>query len=367
MTDIRYEEEHDLLRQEARRWLAERAPIAEVRRLLQDERGDDPASWRELCELGWVGLVLPESCGGAGLGIGHLAVLLEESGRSLLPSPLLPATLAGLAIEFGASEAQRAAWLPALASGDELATIAHVEPDGAWAFDATRCERKDGAISGEKRMVWGGATAHWLIVPFRQEGRLRLARIDATRDGVARRPELAIDPTRRSAAISLQEVAVSDDDILEVDANEVFAHLLPRACTALAAEQAGGADALLVMTAAYAATRKQFGRAIGSFQAVKHPLVNALVGIEQSRSLVYAAAAAIDSGDPDAEELARMAKAHVSDVYVSTASRAIQLHGGFGFTIDCDAHLYFKRAQASRPAWGDAHYHRRWIAKHLID
>ena len=367
MSDIHYSEEHDLLRQQARRWLAERLPIAEVRRLSEDARGDDPAIWRELAELGWLGLLLDESYGGAALGIEHLAVLQEEAGRALLPCPLLPGTLAALAIQRGGSASQRAALLPSLASGERLATLAHVEPDGAWSFDATRCERKDGMLSGEKRVVWAGASADWLIVPFREEGRVRLARIDANAAGVELRPEVGLDPTRRTATLTLTRVAVDQADILEADASEVFAYLLPRACTALAAEQAGGADALLSMTASYAATRKQFDKAIGAFQAVKHPLVNALVGIEQTRSLVYAAATAIDSGSEGAQELARMAKAHASDVYVFAASRAIQLHGGFGFTIDCDAHLYFKRAQASRPAWGDAAHHRKWLASHLID
>ena len=161
-------------------------------------------------------------------------------------------------------------------------------------------------------------------------------------------------------------------------AEAIFAHLLPRACAALAAEQAGGADALLSMTSAYAAERKQFGKPIGAFQAVKHPLVNVLIEVEQGRSLVYAAAVALDSLDAagssaadgearvEAEELARMAKAHLSDAYGFAASRAIQLHGGFGFTFDCDAHLYFKRAQVSRAAWGDAAHHRRWIGDRLV-
>ncbi|MFI5316993.1 MAG: acyl-CoA dehydrogenase family protein, partial [Myxococcota bacterium] len=126
------------------------------------------------------------------------------------------------------------------------------------------------------------------------------------------------------------------------------------------------ADALLALTSSYAATREQFGKPIGSFQAVKHPLVNVLIGVESLRSLVYAAATAIDAGDPDAEALARMAKAKACDVYVFAASRAVQLHGGFGFTLDCDAHLYLKRAQATRPAFGDAMQQRRWLAEKLL-
>jgi acyl-CoA dehydrogenase len=366
---LHYTEDHALLRDEVRRWLAKRSPMTTVRHLTEDARGDDPAVWKELAELGWLGLVIPEAHGGSGLGFTHLAVLLEEAGRHLLPSPLLPVALAAIVIERGGSDAQRLRFLPRLATGDLVATLAHVEASGAWRPEDTTITRAAGRLSGEKRCVWAAPTAGLFIVPFRETGAgapTRLALVEARADGVQVAPEIGLDRTRRSGRVILHDVAVADSAILPVGAGEIFEHLLPRACTALAAEMTGGADALLAMTAAYATTRVQFGRPIGSFQAVKHPLVNVLIGVEHARSLVYAAASALDAGAPDAELLARMAKAQASDTYVFAASRAVQFHGGFGFTIDCDAHFYLKRAQASRPAFGDAPHHRRWIGDYVI-
>jgi alkylation response protein AidB-like acyl-CoA dehydrogenase len=366
MATLRYDDEHALLREQARRWFAERSPITAVRRLTEDARGDDPQLWKELAQLGWLGLVIPEAHGGAGLGLTHLAVLLEEAGRQLLPSPLLPVTLAALAMVRGGSPAQQQRILPRMAAGELVVTLAHVEPDGGWQADATRASREAGRLSGEKHHVWAAPTADIFIVPFREGSDTRLALVDAVAEGVAITPEIGVDRTRRSGRVVLQNVVVADDAVLPVFAEQVFADLLPRACTALAAEMAGGADALLAMTAAYAATRMQFGKPIGSFQAIKHPLVNVLIAVEQARSLVYAAATALDEGRGDAELLARMAKAQLNETYMFAATRGVQSHGGFGFTIDCDVHFYFKRAHASRPAFGDAAHHRRWIADQLI-
>jgi acyl-CoA dehydrogenase len=338
-TPIHHDEEHALLRAEARRWLDERFPIARVRALADGEAGEDPADWKELAALGWLGLVVPEKYGGAGLGALHLAVLLEETGRRLLPSPLLPSTVAALALVQSGAEAQRERWLRPLVAGEARLVLA-TGPEA----------------------VWGGERADAFVARLGD----RFAIVEKRAAGVRVESELVLDRTRRSARLSLAGAAPSADAFLPAPAGELLARLTPWACLALAAEMAGGADALLAMTSAYAATREQFGKQIGSFQAVKHPLVNVLVGVEGLRSLVYAAATALDSGSPDAEALARMAKAKACDVYVFAASRAVQLHGGFGFTLDCDAHLYLKRAQTTRPAFGDARSQRRWLAATLL-
>ena len=327
---VRAHEEHALLRAEARRWLDERCSISRVRSLAETEVGEDPADWKELAGLGWLGLVVPEKYGGAGLGATDLAVLLEETGRRLLPSPLLPSTLAALALVLEGSEAQAERWLPAIASGGIRAVYA------------------------KSASVWGAEHADALVLPARGG-----VEIVEKRDGALEiTPEIVLDRTRRSARVTRNGVALE----AAVSPSDRFTAW---ACVALAAEMAGGADALLAMTSAYAATREQFGKPIGSFQAVKHPLVNVLIGVETLRSLVYAAASALDAQSADAEVLARMAKAHACDVYVFAASRAVQLHGGFGFTLDCDAHLYLKRAQTTRPAFGDAMTQRRWLADRL--
>jgi alkylation response protein AidB-like acyl-CoA dehydrogenase len=362
-----YGEDHALLRDEARRWLTERCSKAWVRSFAQGEGADDTKLWRELAELGWLGLTSPESLGGSGLGFTHVVLLLEECGRALLPAPLLPQLLAGWVLERAGSREQCERWLPGLASGEERATLAHVEPAGSWLPAATTVERRATGLFGEKAFVWGAPGCDLLFVPVRDGSALRFTRIECSAPGVEVVPESPLDATRPSGRVRLDAVHVDDAALLPEPADVAFAELLPLACTALAAEMVGGADALLDMTAAYAATREQFGKPIGSFQAIKHPLVNVLIGVEQARSLVYSAAAAIEAGAPEAECLARMAKAQASDAYGFAASRAIQFHGGYGFTLDCDAHLYLKRALATRPAFGDAAFQRRWIADHVID
>ena len=361
---LRYDEEHALLRDEARRWLAERVTPAELRRLAADARGDDPALWRELVALGWAGLVIPEAQGGAGLGAVHLAVLAEESGRRLLPSPLLPTLLAAKLLELAGDAAQRERWLPAVARGDAIATVAHVEPGGVWDAAATSATLERGRLHGVKHHVWAASTARPLLVPAREPAALRIVLVSSDAAGVTLEPEQGLDPSRRTARVRFEGAACEP---LAGDAGAAWGDWLPWAWLALAAEMAGGADAVLALTAAYASTRVQFDKPIGSFQAIKHPLVNVLIAVEQLRTLVYAAASALDAGDPEASLLARMAKAAASEAYPFAGSRAVQFHGGYGFTEECDAHLYLRRALASRPALGDAREHRTAIAASLLD
>jgi alkylation response protein AidB-like acyl-CoA dehydrogenase len=360
---LRYDDEHVLLRDEARRWLAERVTAAELRRLAKDPRGDEPSLWKEIAALGWTGLVIPEAQGGAGLGAVHLAVLAEESGRRLLSSPLLPSLLAAKLIELAGDAAQRERWLPGVARGDAVATVAHVEPGGAWEAGATSATLDGGRLTGAKHHVWAAGTAQHLVVPVREGGTLRLAVVRADAAGVAVEAEAGVDPSRRTGRVRFVRAPC---DVLAGDAEAAWRSFRPWAWLALAAEMAGGADAALAMTAAYAATRVQFDKPIGSFQAIKHPLVNVLIAIESLRTLVYAAASALDAGDSEAERLARMAKAAASEAYPFACSRAVQFHGGYGFTEDCDAHLYLRRALSSRPALGDGREHRAAIASTLL-
>lgn len=357
---LHYDEEHAFLREEARRWLGERCPIQEVRRLAEDPRGDDPRVWQELAELGWLGLLVPEAHGGAGLGAVHLAVLSEECGRRLFPSPLLATQLAGLVLARAGSDAQREAWLPGICDGTVVAACAHLHPG----LGEPAVVLEDGRIHGDVPHVWSAGSADLLLVPARTVSGTRFVCVGREQGRVV--PEIGLDPSRRQGRVRLEGVSVTSDAILERDAEAVWEEVLPWMLTALSAEMAGGADALLVMTSEYAATRQQFGKAIGAFQGVKHPLANVLVGVEQLRSLVYGAATALERGAKDGALLAHMAKAQASDVYPFAASRAIQFHGGYGFTDDCDAHLYLRRAQCSRPAFGDAAWHRRRIAGHLL-
>jgi alkylation response protein AidB-like acyl-CoA dehydrogenase len=363
---LRYDEDHAVLRDQARRWLAERVTPAELRRLAHDARGDVPAWWAQLGELGWTGLVVPEKCGGAGLGAVHLAVVAEETGRKLLPSPLLPTLLAAKAIELAGSDAQRERFLPRIARGAAIATVAHVEPSGARGAHATSARLEGARLTGVESHVWAAPTAQLFVVPARERtsGTLRFAVVEANAPGVTVEAEVVVDPSRRQGRVRFESAPCEP---LAGDAEAAWEAWLAWARTALAAEMAGGTDAALAMTAAYAQTRVQFDRPIGSFQAIKHPLVNVLIALEQLRSLVYAAASALDAGDREAALFARMAKAAASETYPFACSRAVQFHGGYGFTEDCDAHLYLRRALASRPALGDGREQRAAIAQALLE
>lgn len=366
-TDFGFTEEHALLRGEARRFLAERLPVTELRRQVDAGARLDRALWKEIAGLGWVGLVLPERFGGAGLGWLHLGILMEEMGRRLVPGPFLGSLLAGIALERGADDAQRERWLPAIAAGETIATLALVEPGGAFEADviAATADPVEGGfvLRGRKTHVVGGADAGLVVAAFREpSGRASLFAVELPAAGVSIEEEVSIDPTRPTARVSFDGVRVGPDARLAGDGAVALDETLLRGCAALAAEQVGGAESVLQLTRQYAIDRKQFDRPIGFFQAVKHPIVDMMCGVELARSLACGAAAALDAGTPSAEVHARMAKALAGDVYAQAVRKGVQLHGGYGFTWDCDVHFYFRRALWSRPMLGDAIHHRRRLA-----
>jgi len=370
-TDFGFTEEHALLRGEARRFLGERLPIAELRRQVDAGARLDRGLWKEIAQLGWVGLVLPERFGGAGLGWLHLAVLMEEMGRRLVPGPFLGSLLAGVALERGADEGQRGRWLPAIASGETIASLALVEPGGGFEPDAVAAtaDPVEGGfvLRGRKTHVVGGADAGLVVAAFREpSGRMSLFAVELPAPGVSVEDEVSIDPSRPTARVAFDGARVAADARLAGDGAAVLAGTLVRGCAALAAEQVGGAESVLQITRQYAIDRKQFDRQIGFFQAVKHPIVDMMCGVELARSLACGAASALDAGLPSAEVHARMAKAQASDVYAQAVRKGVQLHGGYGFTWDCDVHLYFRRALWSRPMLGDAIHHRRRLAGALF-
>ena len=370
-TDFGCTDEHALLRGEARRFLDERVSPAALRRAVDAGARLDAGLWKEIAGLGWVGLVLPERFGGAGLGWLHLSILMEEMGRRLLPGPFLGSLLAGIAIDQAGSEAQRERWLPAIASGERIATLALVEPGGGFEANAVAAtaDPADGGfvLRGRKTHVVGGADAGLVVAAFREpSGRTSLFAVELPAQGVSVEDEVSIDPTRPTARLGFDGVRVGRDARLEGDGAAGLAATLVRGCAALAAEQVGGAEAVLQLARHYAIDRKQFDRQIGFFQAVKYPIVDMMCGIEQARSLACGAAAALDAGTQSAEVHSRMAKALASDVYANAVRKGVQIHGGYGFTWDCDVHFYFRRALWSRPMLGDAVHHRRRLAEVLI-
>jgi alkylation response protein AidB-like acyl-CoA dehydrogenase len=346
--------------------------MAELRKLADAGVGFDRALWKELAQLGWVGLVLPEQHGGAGLGWLHLEIVIEEMGRRLVPGPFLGSLLAGVAIEQGGSTAQRARLLPGIASGDAVATVALCEAGGGFEASGVgaTAEAAGGGfvLRGQKTHVLCGADANLVVAPFREaSGQVALFAVELPATGVSIDAEVGIDPTRPAARIAFDGVRVSAEARLDGDGTAAWHAMLVRGFAALAAEQVGGAESVLLETRDYAIARKQFDRQIGFFQAVKYPIVDMMCGIELSRSLAVGAASALDAASSGAETLARMAKAQISDVYCTAVRKGVQLHGGYGFTWDCDVHFFFRRAMWSRAMLGDGIHHRRWLAERLFE
>ena len=370
--DFGFSEEQEMLRQSARALLERECPSAHVRRMMEDERGYSPELWRKMAELGWLGLVLPEAHGGAGLNYVDLVVVAEEMGRVLLPSPFMWTLMFADAISRAGSAEQQRRFLPAIARGELIATTAHLEANGSWdESGVTLAARKSGAgfaLDGDKLFVNDAQVADFFLVAVRTGGKrggVTLFAIDAKRPGLAVTPLKAMDRTRKLGAVALRGVRAAAADVVgEINGGwPVLASAIDRAKVALAAEMMGGAQKVLETAVEYTKVREQFGRPIGSFQAVQHKCANMMVDVEGAKSAVYYAAWAVSNDAPDAQTAAAVAKAAASDAYRRAAADGIQVHGGIGFTWEHDMHLYFKRAKSSEFTFGDANFNREIVAQ----
>ncbi len=355
--------EQDQFRDMVRRFAADRSPVAEVRRLMETESGFDPSVWQALArELGLTALQIPESYGGAGFGPVEVGIVMEEFGRALVCAPYFSSAVltTRLILEAG-NDVDRSDLLPALADGSSRGAFALVEADGDWDPAAVRTlatEDGDGwQLSGSKRFVIDGQTADFLIVAAKAHNQVGLFRVEADAPGVTVTPTAVMDPTRKLADVRLEKaraVRLSEPG----DATAAIGRAMDHAVVALANEMVGGAQALLDSAVAYAKMRVQFGRTIGSFQAIKHKCADMLLDVESARSAACCAASALAEHDPEAPALACLAKAAAAETYLSTAAQTIQIHGGIGFTWENDTHLWFKRAKSSEVMLGDPAWHR---------
>lgn len=364
-----FNEEQDLLRKEARRFLDDRCPIEEVRRVMAAEPGYSEDLWREIAELGWLGLMLPEAHGGAGLGWLDFVVILEETGRSLFPSPLLSHTLAASAISSKGSEEQRGRWLPSLADGSRQASVALFEQaDVISAAGTTLRGEPDGdgfLLSGQKRYVAFPESADLFVVSFRHgadDDELALAIVEASAPGVEAKGYPLIDETKRMGNLTLEGVRVDPEQILGAPGTgaAVIERMIDEGALAVTGEMAGAVEEALRITVKYAKERTQFGEPIGHFQSVKHPIAEMYCDLESFKSLLYYGAWALDNCPDEVPRMASLAKAYATDTFARAGIDCIQLHGAIGFTVDYDIQLYFKRSKWARPAYGDAesHYER---------
>jgi alkylation response protein AidB-like acyl-CoA dehydrogenase len=364
-----FSDEHEELRRTVRDFLAKESEESRVRELMADADGFDRALWARMAEeLGIVGLIVDERHGGAGFGNVELAIVMEEMGRALLVAPFLSsAVLASSALELAAEESMQNELLPALASGERIATLAFSESADPWSLDAIALDAKEKGgeytLTGRKVHVLDGHVADDLLVVARNGGTLALFHVDATAAGVGREATSPLDPTRKLANIELSSTPARL--ISQGDAKPGLDRALTRTLGALAAEQLGGAQCVLEMATEYAKTRLQFGRPIGSFQAIKHKCADILVDVELARSAAYNVAFADESDVEETAIAAAMAKSFCSEAYYHAANENIQIHGGMGFTWEHSAHLYYKRARASELLFGSPVAHRERVAASL--
>jgi alkylation response protein AidB-like acyl-CoA dehydrogenase len=365
-----FSEEQEELRRITRQFLESKSPETEVRRLMETTEGYDPAVWSQMAnELGLQSLVIPEEYGGQGFTYVELTVVLEEMGRALLAAPFYSTVvLATNAVLHSGDEAAKKEILPGIASGETIATLALTEPNGKWdlsGVEATATKSGDAwTIDGTKMFVLDGHVADVIIVAARTGAGLSLFKVDGDAAGLTRTPLATMDQTRKQAKLEFSGVPAT---LIGTDGGgeEVLGRVLDLAVVALAAEQVGGAQKVLDMSVEYAKDRVQFGRPIGSFQAIKHKCADMLLEVESAKSAAYYAAWCAAELNDELPEVACLAKAYCSEAYFHSAAENIQIHGGIGFTWEHPAHLYFKRAKSSELLFGDPTYHRELLAQRL--
>jgi len=365
-----FSDEQEELRTGVRRFLAEKSPETEVRRLMETTDGYDPAVWSQMADqLGLQSLTIPEEFGGSGFTYVELIVVLEEMGAALLCAPFFStvALAANALLTSGDDEAKKS-YLPGIASGDTIATLAITEDNGKWDFtgiELAASKSGDGwSLNGHKMFVIDGHVANLIVVAARTAAGVSLFAVDGEAAGLVRTPLPTMDQTRKQARLEFTAVPAT---LIGVDgaAEAGLSKTLDLAAVALAAEQVGGAQRVLNASVEYAKTRIQFGRPIGSFQAIKHKCADMLLEVESAKSAAYYAAWAAAEDSDELPVVASLSKSYCSEAYFHSAAENIQIHGGIGFTWEHPAHLYFKRAKSSELLLGDPAYHRELLAQRI--
>ena len=365
-----FSEEQEELRRTVRSFLEQKSPESEVRRLMETTEGYDPAVWEQMgSQLGLQGLHVPEEFGGSGYSYVELIVVLEEMGRALLTAPYFSTVvLAANALIHCGDDAAKKELLPGIASGETIATVAFTEENGRWDESGiTMTAKKDGdgyVLDGTKMFVLDGHTANVVLVAARGDAGVSLFSVAGDASGLTRTPLSTMDQTRKQARL---EFSGTPAKLVGTEGGgwATLERVLDLAAVGLAAEQVGGAQYCLEMAVQYAKDRVQFGRPIGSFQAIKHKCADMLLEVESAKSAAYYAGWCAAELNDELPSVASLAKAYCSEAYFHVTAENIQIHGGIGFTWEHPAHLYFKRAKSSELLLGDPTYHRELLAQRI--
>ena len=370
---LSFSDEQGMILDSAREFCRDKSSIADVRQLLSSETGFNPAVWQEMVDLGWLGLAIPEDFGGSGLGIGATVPIAECMGRQMLSTPFFSTTLAAQLLLRAGTAAQKENWLAQLATG-KIATLALLDGEdwGDETVSATATASGDQlTLAGEKWFVSDAGVADLFLVAVSYEGSPALVLVERGQiDDAALKPHTLIDETKRAARLDLAAVTVPSSALLETGkTRSALRDVRLLGALLVAAEATGSSAACLDTVVEYLKTRKQFGKLIGSYQALKHPTVDMLCAVDSARSFIYHAGSVVGDAelDEDAETACRMAKAQAADALLFAGDRAVQFHGGMGFTYECDAQLYIRRAQWSQQQFGDSYHHRKRLASLLLD
>jgi alkylation response protein AidB-like acyl-CoA dehydrogenase len=365
-----FTDEQEELRSTVRAFLESKSSEEAVREQMETDNGFDTAVWTQMAEqMGLQGLHIPEEYGGSGFGYVELGIVLEEMGRSLLCAPFFSSVvLAANTLIHSGDEAAKKAYLPGIASGETIATLAYTEPSGKWDESGITMQASGSAgsytLTGTKMFVIDGHTANLLIVAARTSAGVSLFAVDGDAAGLTRTALSTMDQTRKQAKI---EFANTPATLIGAEGKgwDILSTVLDLAAVGLAAEQVGGAQKVLEMAVEYAKVRVQFGRPIGSFQAIKHKCADMLLEVESAKSAAYYGLWCASEMNEELPSVASLSKAYCSEAYFHATAENIQIHGGIGFTWEHPAHLYFKRAKSSELMFGDPTYHREQLAQRI--
>jgi len=365
-----FSEEQEELRKVVRDFLNAKSDEGTVRELMETDSGYDPAVWSQMGEqMGLQGLIIPEEFGGSGYSYVELIVVLEEMGRRLLCAPYFATVaLAANTLLHSGDDAAKAEYLPGIASGETIATLAFTEANGRWDESGITVEAAGSGdshtITGEKMYVLDGTIADLILVAARTAGGVSLFAVAGDAAGLTREGLSTMDQTRKQARLTFADTPAR---LIGAEGGgwDVLSRVLDLAAVALAAEQVGGAQECLEMAVQYAKDRVQFGRPIGSFQAIKHKCADMLLEVESAKSAAYYAGWCASELNDELPSVASLAKSYCSEAYFHTTAENIQIHGGIGFTWEHPAHLYFKRAKSSELFLGDPTYHRELLAQRI--